>query len=40
MRIGLLCWIALAFTAFAQPQRPNVKAQGEAMKKLAFLVGT
>jgi hypothetical protein len=40
MRIGLLCWFAIACTAFAQPQRPNVKAQGEAMKKLAFLVGT
>src|SRR5580704_48543 len=40
MRIALLCWFAIAWTAFAQPQRPNVKAQGEAMKKLAFLVGT
>src|SRR5207237_8919873 len=40
MRTGLLCWFAIACTAFAQPQRPNVKAQGEAMKKLAFLVGT
>ena len=40
MRTGLLCWFALAFTVFAQQQRPNVKAQGEAMKKLAFLVGT
>ena len=40
MRIRLLCWFALAFTVFAQQQRPNVKAQGEAMKKLAFLVGT
>src|SRR5438552_5758675 len=40
MRIGLLCWFAIAFTVSAQPQRPNVKAQGEAMKKLAFLTGT
>jgi len=40
MRIRLLCWLAIGCTAFAQPQRPNVKAQGEAMKKLAFLVGT
>ena len=40
MRIGLLCWFAIASTVFAQPQRPNVKAQGEAMKKLTFLVGT
>ena len=40
MRTGLLCWFALAFTVFAQPQRPNVKAQGEAMKKVAFLAGT
>ena len=40
MRTRLLCWFAIACTVFAQPQRPNVKAQGEAMKKLAFLVGT
>jgi hypothetical protein len=40
MRTRLLCWFALASTVFAQPQRPDVKAQGEAMKKLAFLVGT
>src|SRR5438045_9101222 len=40
MRIGLLCLFAIACTGFAQPQRPNVKAQGEAMKKLVFLVGT
>jgi len=35
-----LCWFALTFTAFAQSQQPNTKAQVEAMKKLAFLVGT
>jgi hypothetical protein len=40
MRTTLLCCFALACTAFAQPQRPNVTAQREAMKKLAFLVGT
>jgi hypothetical protein len=40
MRTRLFCWFAIACTAFAQPQRPNVTAQGEAMKKLAFLVGT
>ena len=40
MRTGLLCWLAVAGIAFAQPQRPNVKAQAEAMKKLAFLAGT
>ena len=40
MRTRLLCWFAIACTVFAQPQRPNVKAQGEAMKKLVFLVGT
>jgi hypothetical protein len=40
MRTGLLCWFAIVGTAFAQPQGPNIKAQGEAMKKLAFLVGT
>jgi hypothetical protein len=32
--------VAIACSAFAQPQPPNIKAQGEAMKKLAFLVGT
>jgi hypothetical protein len=37
---GLLCWFVIAWIASAQPQRPNVKAQAEAMKKLAFLVGT
>jgi len=40
MRTGLWCWLAIAASAFAQQQPPNVKAQGEAMKKLAFLVGT
>jgi hypothetical protein len=40
MRIALFCWLAIACTAVAQPQRPNVKTQAEAMKKLAFLVGT
>lgn len=40
MRPTLLCCFALAASAFGQPQRPNVSAQGEAMKKLAFLVGT
>ena len=40
MRTGLLCWLAITGIAFAQPQRPNVKAQAEAMKKLAFLTGT
>ena len=39
MRKGLLCWFAIVCAVFAQ-QRPNVKVQGEAMKKLAFLVGT
>src|SRR6266550_1311789 len=40
MRLTLLCWLAISCTAFAQPQRPNVTAQRDAMKKLAFLVGT
>ena len=39
MRAILLCWIVIWATAVAQPQRPNVTAQREAMKKLAFLVG-
>ena len=40
MRTGLLCWVAIPCIAFAQPPRPNIKAQADAMKKLAFLVGT
>ncbi len=40
MRTELFCWLAIACTAFAQPQRPNVTAQSDAMKKLAFLAGT
>jgi hypothetical protein len=40
MRIILLCCFTLVWSAFAQPQRPNVAAQREAMKKLAFLLGT
>lgn len=40
MRTGLLCWFAIASIAFAQSQRPKVKAQAEAMRKLAFLAGT
>jgi hypothetical protein len=40
MRTRLLCWFAIPFIAFGQPQRPNVKVQADAMKKLAFLVGT
>ena len=40
MRIALVCWFAIACTAIAQTQRSDVKAQGEAMKRLAFLVGT
>src|SRR5256885_4311593 len=40
MRTTLLCCSVLACSAFAQPQRPNVSTQREAMKKLAFLVGT
>jgi hypothetical protein len=40
MRTSLLCCFALVWSAFAQPQRPNVGAQREGMKKLAFLVGT
>ena len=40
MRTSLLvCCLALAFTSHAQ-QQPNIAAQREAMKKLAFLVGT
>jgi hypothetical protein len=39
MRTSLMCWFAIAFTCFAQ-QRPNVATQREAMKKLAFLVGS
>ena len=40
MRTGVLvCCFALALTTTAQ-QQPNVAAQREAMKKLAFLVGT
>ena len=35
MRTGLLCLFAVAGIAFAQPQKPNVKTQAEAMKKLA-----
>lgn len=35
-----LCWFAIATAAFAQSQQPNVAAQREAMRKLAFLVGT
>ena len=37
MRTALLYCLALASSAFAQP---NVPAQREAMKKVAFLVGT
>src|ERR1700674_4361206 len=40
MRTTLLCWLVISSGAFAQPQRPNVTAQREAMQKLAFLVGT
>src|SRR5690348_8762965 len=40
MRTAVLCWLALACAALAQPRQPNVKAQAEAMKKLALLVGT
>jgi hypothetical protein len=41
MRTTLLCCFALASSVVvAQPQRPNVMAQREAMKKLTFLVGT
>src|SRR5690348_14000044 len=40
MRKILLCCLALSSFAAAQGQRPNVAAQREAMKKLAFLVGT
>jgi hypothetical protein len=37
--IVLGCFFVLGFTSYAQ-QQPNVAAQREAMKKLAFLVGT
>jgi len=40
MRTRLFCWFAIACTAFAQPQHPNVTTQREAMKKFSFLVGT
>src|SRR5260370_39786761 len=40
MRSRLLCCFVLAWPAFAQPQRPNVAAQRQAMQKLAFLLGT
>ena len=40
MRPRLFFWFAIAGIAFAQPPRPNVKAQADAMKKLAFLAGT
>jgi hypothetical protein len=40
MRAALMCCLVISSAAFAQPQRPNVAAQREAMKKLAFLVGT
>jgi len=40
MRAALFCCLGLSTAAFAQPPRPNVEAQREAMKKLAFLTGT
>jgi len=40
MRAAWLCCVAIASGAFAQPQPPNMTVQREAMKKLAFLVGT
>src|SRR3954454_10270649 len=40
MRATVLCWLVISIALFAQPQRPNVTTQREAMKKLAFLVGT
>jgi hypothetical protein len=40
MRATVLCWLVISIPSFAQPQRPNVTVQREAMKRLAFLVGT
>src|SRR4051812_26918217 len=40
MHPSLLCLFVISSVAFAQPQRPNLTAQREAMKRLTFLVGT
>jgi hypothetical protein len=40
MRVTVLCCLVISITASAQPPRVNVAAQRDAMKKLAFLVGT
>src|SRR5437762_9496752 len=40
MSIRVVCWFVMASAIFAQPPRPNVAAQREAMKRLAFLTGT
>ena len=40
MGIRLACWFAIAIATFGQSQQANVTRQRDAMKKLAFLVGT